>query len=47
MFRVGLAITVALLMNVLAGAVLMAAETHDEHHETRQIERVLPAHDLL
>jgi hypothetical protein len=47
MFRIGIAVTVALLMNALAGVVLVVAETHDEHHETKQIRQVLPAHDLL
>lgn len=45
--RFGAAVAVAVLINFVAGAALAAAEFRDEHHATRQIERVPVAQDLL
>ncbi|WP_420242820.1 hypothetical protein [Roseiterribacter gracilis] len=41
------AVVFALLINFVAGAALYAAEAKDEHHATKQIERVPVAQDLL
>jgi hypothetical protein len=45
--RFFIAVAIALLINLMAGAALYAAEAKDEHHATKQIERVPVTQDLL
>lgn len=47
MNRLFTAVAIALLINLVAGAALYAAESRDEHHAVKQIERVPVAQDLL